>query len=84
MADVAEIIASLVAQFGSEAKAARAVGVSQPVIHEAKKTGRVGPRTAIGIEAATNGAVSRSALRPDLWPAPPADPPPATPPEALP
>ena len=57
-------------ELGSQHKLALAAGVSQPVVNEAKRTGKIGPRLAKGIEAATNGAISKSNLRPDLWPAP--------------
>ena len=65
-----ELIAKAIERFGSQAKAAAAAGVSQPVINEAKKTGKVGPRLALGLDAATNGEISKSLLRPDLWPLP--------------
>ena len=62
------LVAHAMSLYGSQAALARAAGVSQPVIHEALKTGRVGPRLAMGIERATSGAISKSLLRPDLWP----------------
>ena len=62
------LIIAAIERFGSEAKAAAAAGVSQPVINEAKKTGRVGPKLAIGLDRATGGEISKSDLRPDLWP----------------
>jgi DNA-binding transcriptional regulator YdaS (Cro superfamily) len=52
---------------GTEAKLAEAIGLSQPLINKARNTGKVGPRLAIAIHRFTNGAVSASALRPDLW-----------------
>jgi DNA-binding transcriptional regulator YdaS (Cro superfamily) len=61
------LILRAIVYFGTEAKLAAAAGVSQPVINDAKRTGKVGPRLAIGIEAATGGKISRSQLRPDLW-----------------
>lgn len=67
MTNVRDLIESAIEQLGSEAKLAEAAGVSQPAVNEAKKKGRVGPRLAIGIEAATRGKISRSQLRPDLW-----------------
>lgn len=69
---VAPLIEQFIQRFGSEAKAAAAAGVSQPVVNAAKQAGRCGPKLAMGIEAATGGDISRSMLRPDLWPpAPP-------------
>lgn len=52
---------------GSEAKLAEAVGLSQPLINKAKQSGRAGPRLAIAIHRFSKGAISGSALRPDLW-----------------
>lgn len=68
--DKAALVADAIKGFGSEKKAAKAFGVSQPVVNEAKHSGRVGPRLAMGIDRATCGRISKSALRPDLWPAP--------------
>ena len=53
---------------GSEAKLAKAVGCSQPAINKAKRTARVSAKLAAGIDAATSGQISKSLLRPDLWP----------------
>lgn len=64
----ATLVAEAIKQFGSEQKAADAFGVSQPVVNEAKHTGRVGPKLAMGIDKATAGKISKSDLRPDLWP----------------
>jgi DNA-binding transcriptional regulator YdaS (Cro superfamily) len=60
-------IISAIEHFGSEAKLAEAAGVSQPAINKAKKAARVSADLAIKIESATQGAVPRWALRPDLW-----------------
>lgn len=57
---------------GSEAKLANETGLSQPLINKARRTGRAGPRLALAIHEFTKGAISASALRPDLW-APSAD-----------
>jgi DNA-binding transcriptional regulator YdaS (Cro superfamily) len=67
MSDVKSLIEEAVAEFGSEAKLAEAAGVTQPTINEAKKTGRVGPRLAVGLEKATSGKIPRWVSRPDLW-----------------
>lgn len=64
----AELIAEAIKRFPSEQKAANAFGVSQPVVNEAKRRGRAGPKLAMGIDRATNGEISKSDLRPDLWP----------------
>lgn len=69
MTTVKQIIQSAIDRFGSEAKAAKAAGVSQPVVHVAKSKGRVGPKLAMGLDRATGGEISKSVLRPDLWPA---------------
>ena len=68
MQTVSQLLLALIERFGSEAKAARAVGVAQPTLNEAKKKGSVGPRLAMGIDRATGGEISKSDLRPDLWP----------------
>lgn len=84
---VRSLIADFVASFGSQPRAARAAGVSQPVVSEAVRTGRCGPKLAIGIETATERRILRSDLRPDIWPASRSDAgepsaPPASPPAA--
>jgi len=68
MSSIGSLVEEAIAVFGSEAKLAAAAGVSQPYINECKHKGRVGPRLALGIDRATNGKISKSALRPDLWP----------------
>lgn len=68
MDNIRHLIEQAVARFGSEAKTAQAAGVSQPVVNEARRKGRCGPRLAMGIDKATNGEISKSDLRPDLWP----------------
>lgn len=62
-----ELIELAVRRFGSELKTANAAGVSQPLVNVARRTGRVGPRLAIGLDRATNGEISKHELRPDLW-----------------
>ncbi|MGA2491876.1 MAG: YdaS family helix-turn-helix protein [Roseiarcus sp.] len=64
----AELIGRAVSLLGSEAKLAAAAGVAQATINEAKHTGTVGPKLAMGVDRATGGRISRSDLRPDLWP----------------
>ena len=68
MPTITELIESAISDFGSETKLAAAAGVTQASINEAKRKGRVGPRMAMGIEKATEGKITRSVLRPDLWP----------------
>jgi len=67
MEAIKKLIEDAIVDFGTEAKLAAAAGVSQPVINDAKRTGKVGPKLAMGIEAATGGKISRWQLRPDLW-----------------
>lgn len=63
-----ELIAQAIEQAGgSEAKLARELGLSQPLINKAKHSGRAGPRLALAIHHYTNGKISASAIRPDLW-----------------
>lgn len=62
---------------GSEAKLAKEIGFTQPAINRVKVRGRAGPRLALAIHHYTNGQVSASELRPDLW-ARPEDVPPKT------
>jgi DNA-binding transcriptional regulator YdaS (Cro superfamily) len=63
-----ELIAQAIERAGgSEAKLARELRLSQPLINKAKRTGRAGPRLALAIHHFTNGAIPASAMRPDLW-----------------
>lgn len=55
---------------GSQMKLAVAAGVSQNAIWSAKRSRRFSAELALKIEKATNGAVPRWRLRPDLWAAP--------------
>ena len=55
---------------GSQAALARAAGVTQPAIHKVINAKRVSAEMALKIEAATEGAVPRHIIRPDLWSAP--------------
>lgn len=67
MEAIKKLVEEAIEHFGTEAKLAAAAGVSQPVINDAKRTGKVGPKLAMGIEAAMGGKISRWQLRPDLW-----------------
>lgn len=54
---------------GTEKALADAVGRTQPTVHEVLKRGkRVPAEWCPKIEEATTGKVTRSQLRPDLWP----------------
>lgn len=46
------------------------LGLSQAQVNRLRHGARVTAELAVKIEAATEGAVSRSELRPDLWPTP--------------
>ena len=52
---------------GSQKKLGEKVGLSQNAIWYALNNGRVSAELAAAIEKATNGAVSKSDLRPDLF-----------------
>jgi DNA-binding transcriptional regulator YdaS (Cro superfamily) len=55
--------------FGSRKAFASAIGVTpMAVSYWVQKKRNVTPERAIEIEKATNGAITRSELRPDLWP----------------
>ena len=66
--DIASLIDAATAKFGSQAKLAKAAGISQAGISHAKIENRVSAELAVIIDKATNGEVSKSDLRPDLWP----------------
>jgi len=68
MHDVRTILEQAIASYGSEPKFAAVVGCSQNAIWSAKRANRITAELANRIHAATQGAVSRSDLRPDLWP----------------
>jgi DNA-binding transcriptional regulator YdaS (Cro superfamily) len=63
-----DLIIQAIALAGSEAKLGAAAGFSQNAIWNAKRKGRVSAELAVGIDRATNGVVSKSMLRPDLFP----------------
>ena len=64
---VTRLIEAAVAIVGSEQKLGRAAGYSQNAIWQAKRRGSVTAEMATAIERATDGAISRSRLRPDLF-----------------
>lgn len=69
MSENSHVVAAI-EKFGSEAKLAAAVGVTQPAIHKAKKAPRVSAELATAIHDATKGEIPRWGMRPDLWKAP--------------
>ena len=55
-------------QLHTQARLARSLGVTPGMIYQwLSGRRRIGAETAVRIEQATNGAVHRSDLRPDLW-----------------
>jgi len=56
-----------IAIFGSEAKLGEAIGYTQHAVWRAKRSGRPSAEMAVAIDLATNGIVSRYALRPDVF-----------------
>lgn len=66
--DVRDQVQEAIRHAGSELKLGKATGYSQHAIWQAKQKGRVSPQMALAIHRATNGIVSASSLRPDLWP----------------
>jgi len=62
------VIADAIILAGSSAKLAKACGVSTSAITNAKMRGVISPELAAAISRATKGRISKSALRPDLWP----------------
>ena len=57
----------LIKDFGSEAKLAVAMGISQAAVSKAKGLRLVSPKMAIRIETVTNGRLKRWQMRPDMW-----------------
>jgi len=52
---------------GSEARLGEATGFSQVAINKAKRRGHASAEMALAIHRFTEGVVSASELRPDLW-----------------
>ncbi|WP_312283511.1 Cro/CI family transcriptional regulator [Candidatus Igneacidithiobacillus taiwanensis] len=52
---------------GSQSELARRVGVSPQAVHAWTRGGVISPQSAVRIESATNGAVTRAELRPDIF-----------------
>lgn len=59
-----------IGHYGSQAKLAEAMGCSQQQIAYLLKASSITAEMAIKIDAATNGAVPRHELRPDIFDAP--------------
>lgn len=54
--------------FGSQAKIARALGTTQATVSRRLAAGKpLSAEDAVALERASNGAVNRAELRPDLW-----------------
>ncbi|MBU2788608.1 helix-turn-helix domain-containing protein [Acidithiobacillus sp. VAN18-1] len=56
-----------ISHFGSQASLARRLGVVPMAVSHWLKRQRIPPHQAIAIERATNGAVRREELRPDIF-----------------
>lgn len=52
---------------GTDARFAKAIGVSRQAVGQFRKTGQVSAMTAAAIERATQGQVKRYQLRPDIF-----------------
>lgn len=63
-----ELIQKAIEIAGGRNALARACGKAPPHVNSWLKQRRVTADTAVLIDAATKGQVSKSALRPDLWP----------------
>ena len=65
---ITQLLEAAITIAGSEAKLGALVGMSQNSIWYAKRNGRVSAELAISIDRVTNGAISKSHLRPDVFP----------------
>jgi len=63
----ASLLSEAVALVGSQTALGKATGRSQNAVWHALKTGRVTAEFALDIHRATQGQVSRSRLRPDIF-----------------
>src|SRR5437868_4514750 len=63
----ASLLERAIRMAGSESKLGREIGYSQVAINKAKRRGQVSPAMALAVHRFTQGLVSASALRPDLW-----------------
>ena len=64
---MSDLISKAIEIMGTQARLAEACGVTQPAISYALSTGRVSAELAAKIDRATEGKVSREALRPDVF-----------------
>lgn len=64
---VTRLIEAAITIIGSEAKLGAKAGYSQNAIWYAKRNGRISGDLAAAIDKATNGAISKGQLRPDLF-----------------
>lgn len=67
MTKIKQLLETAIADAGSQAKFAAAVGLSQQGISYVLRSGRVSAETAIAIERATEGKIKREQLRPDIF-----------------
>lgn len=68
MTDIRELLKEAVKEAGSQAKFAEAVGLSQQGVSFLLKSAKgISPLTAIKIEKATNGKITRQQLCPDVF-----------------
>ncbi|MEF0939610.1 transcriptional regulator [Rhizobium sp. BR 362] len=65
---ITRLLEAAISIAGSEAKLGKLIGKSQNAIWSAKRKGRVSAEIAVGIDRATKGAISKSHLRPDIFP----------------
>lgn len=65
---VATALDRAIALAGSQKNLAIKAGVSQPAINKAKKRGRASAELAAAIHCAMAPAITKTLLRPDLWP----------------
>jgi DNA-binding transcriptional regulator YdaS (Cro superfamily) len=53
--------------FGNQSRMARALGVTPQAIHQWRLRGQVPIEKALAIEIASNGVISKTKLRPDIF-----------------
>lgn len=66
--DTSQLLRRAVERVGSQKRLACFLNVSQAAVSKAVAENRCPAEWAVTIEAVTNGDISRSELRPDLWP----------------
>lgn len=65
---ITRLLERAIAFAGSEAKLGSLTGYSQNAIWYAKRNGRVSAELASAIDRVTNGIISKSEMRPDVFP----------------